>query len=111
MKELPVCLFMKDGQALAARAGVLDRIEDKEGKKYLWLRDMEKGISVDDVLDFQSVPLELLHPLPLYIKNSLERKDSWWSSRAIWGLVNLGDKLVPIVDLKAIAEDLEYEGP
>jgi hypothetical protein len=111
MRELPVFLFVKDGHALAAPAAVLDRIEDIGGKKCLWLRNMEKGIYVDEVLDFQPLPLELLHPLPLYIRDSLGKEYPLWSSKTIWGIVNLGNRLFPIVDLEAIAEDLEHEGP
>jgi hypothetical protein len=111
MRDLPILVFTKDGYALAAPAVVLDRIEEIEGKKYLWLRNMKKGIPVDDVLDLLLLPLELLHPLPFYIRSSLRKKHPVWSKKTLWGIVNLGDRLFPIVDLKAIAEDLEHEGP
>ncbi|HDD43263.1 MAG TPA: hypothetical protein ENG63_00175 [Candidatus Desulfofervidus auxilii] len=92
MKTISVILFREKKYLLASLVEEIKGIRSFSPKTKLILKDGEE-ISINAIIGLKSFSIKNLYPLPSYIK-------LYTKYHAVWGLILLKGKIIPLVDLK-----------
>jgi len=106
VKTVPIFIFSKDSYRLAALVEGLDGVEDSDGATLLRMKHTGRRIPVDEILEISVHPIERFHPIPSYLRNSLKASDPFRSRSSLWGFVEAGELLLPLLNLTALAEEI-----
>ncbi|MCD6319063.1 MAG: hypothetical protein J7M03_00110 [Candidatus Desulfofervidaceae bacterium] len=109
MKSLPVLLFKKGPYLLASLAEDIESVEERKEQKFLKLKNANRLVAIDEVVDFVFLPLEKLYALPNYIKKTFNSESTLAWNKAIWGIIEAKGMLFTIVNLKILAEEAKDE--